>query len=93
MEQSTLETRLLSGRLDGELTCLYGAEHLEAARSRCAAVLSGFAKTFECLPEALFSAPRPHGAGRQPHRPPARPGPGRRGESGHLAAAAPTRAA
>ena len=57
MEQSTLETRLLSGRLDGELTCLYGAEHLEAARSRCAAVLSGFAKTFECLPEALFSAP------------------------------------
>ena len=57
MEQSTLETRLLSGQLDGELTCLCGAEHLEAARSRCAAVLSGFAKTFACLPEALFSAP------------------------------------
>ena len=57
MEQSTLETRLLSGELDGELTTLYGAERLEDARSRCAAVLSGFAKTFECLPEALFSAP------------------------------------
>ena len=47
MEQSTLETRLLSGELDGELTTLYGAERLEDARSRCAAVLSGFAKTFE----------------------------------------------
>ena len=57
MEQSPLETRLLSGELDGELTTLYGAERLEDARSRCAAVLSGFAKTFECLPEALFSAP------------------------------------
>ena len=57
MEQSTLETRLLSGELDGELTKLYGAERLEDARSRCAAVLGGFAKTFECLPEALFSAP------------------------------------
>ena len=57
MEQSTLETRLLSGELDGELTTLYGAERLEDARSRCAAVLSGFAKTFACLPEALFSAP------------------------------------
>ena len=37
MEQSTLETRLLSGELDGELTTLYGAERLEDARSRCAA--------------------------------------------------------
>ena len=36
---------------------LYGAEHMENARNRCGEILEGFAKTFECQPEALFSAP------------------------------------
>ena len=57
MEHKTLEERLRTGALDAQLTRLYGAEGLEAARSRCAAVISGFTKTFESLPEAFFSAP------------------------------------
>ena len=57
MEHETLETRLRAGALDAQLTRLYGAEGLEAARSRCASVISGFTKTFESLPEAFFSAP------------------------------------
>lgn len=57
MEHNTLEARLRSGALDAQLTQLYGAEGLEAARSRCAAVIAGFTKTFESLPEAFFSAP------------------------------------
>lgn len=57
MEPLTLETRLAQGALDETLTRLYGAGRLEEARARCAGVLSGFAKTFESLPEALFSAP------------------------------------
>lgn len=57
MEHNTLEARLRSGALDAQLTRLYGAEGLEAARSRCAAVIAGFTKTFESLPEAFFSAP------------------------------------
>lgn len=57
MESMTLETRLAQGALDETLARLYGAGRLEEARARCAGVLSGFAKTFESLPEALFSAP------------------------------------
>ena len=57
MESMTLETRLAQGALDETLARLYGANRLEEARARCAGVLSGFAKTFESLPEALFSAP------------------------------------
>lgn len=57
MEPLTLEIRLAQGALDDTLIRLYGANHLEAARARCAGVLSGFTKTFESLPEALFSAP------------------------------------
>lgn len=57
MEHNTLEARLRGGALDAQLTQLYGAEGLEAARSRCAAVIAGFTKTFESLPEAFFSAP------------------------------------
>lgn len=57
MEPLTLETRLAQGVFDETLARLYGANRLEEARARCAGVLSGFAKTFESLPEALFSAP------------------------------------
>ena len=57
MEHETLEARLRSGALDSQLTRLYGQEGLEAARSRCAALITGFTKTFESLPEAFFSAP------------------------------------
>lgn len=57
METMPLETRLAQGALDDALVRLYGANRLEEARARCAGVLSGFAKTFESLPEALFSAP------------------------------------
>nr|WP_325300516.1 galactokinase family protein [uncultured Dysosmobacter sp.] len=57
METMPLETRLVRGALDDALVRLYGANRLEEARARCAGVLSGFAKTFESLPEALFSAP------------------------------------
>lgn len=57
MEHETLEARLRSGALDSQLTRLYGQEGLEAARGRCAALITGFTKTFESLPEAFFSAP------------------------------------
>lgn len=57
MEAMTLETRLAQGAFDETLRRLYGAANLEDARARCAGVLSGFSKTFESLPEALFSAP------------------------------------
>ena len=39
------------------MTHLYGQEGAGDARARCAAVIAGFTKTFESLPEALFSAP------------------------------------
>lgn len=57
MEHLTLDARLQSGGLDETLSRLYGTERLTAARNRCAGVLAGFAKTFACPPEALFSAP------------------------------------
>ncbi|MEY8259277.1 galactokinase family protein [Oscillospiraceae bacterium 50-60] len=57
MEGQTLETRLRQGGLDEALERLYGAAKLESARSRCAGVLEGFAKTFGKEAEALFSAP------------------------------------
>ncbi len=57
MEHTTLEARLAAGEMDGRLTELYGADRCQAARERCAAVCAGFAKTFDCPPEALFSAP------------------------------------
>ena len=39
------------------LVRLYGEDHAENARARCAEALAGFVKTFESQPEALFSAP------------------------------------
>ena len=57
MEHSDLETRLRAGAFDETLARLYGKNRLEEARSRCGSVIAGFAKTFESLPEALFSAP------------------------------------
>ena len=57
MEHSDLEARLRAGTFDETLARLYGKNRLEEARSRCGTVISGFAKTFESLPEALFSAP------------------------------------
>jgi len=52
-----LKDRLASGALDAALIRLYGEKNLEKARSRCDAVIAGFTKTFDSLPEALFSAP------------------------------------
>ncbi len=57
MEPMTLENRLTRGELDETLARLYGPDRVEEARRRCEGVLSGFAKTFACPPEALFSAP------------------------------------
>ena len=57
MEGQTLTTRLRQGGLDKTLETLYGGLGLETARSRCAGVLEGFAKTFGKEAEALFSAP------------------------------------
>jgi galactokinase len=55
MEHKPLKTRLLDGDLDKALESLYG--DAEAARTRCAAVIDGFQKTFCCPPKALFCAP------------------------------------
>lgn len=52
----TLKNRLTEGGLDEALRTLYG-DSLESARSRCAGVLEGFAKTFGTEASALFSAP------------------------------------
>ena len=57
MEYSDLETRLQAGAFDEMLDRLYGKNRREEARDRCAAVMAGFAKTFESRAEALFSAP------------------------------------
>ena len=57
MEGQTLKMRLRQGGLDETLQSLYGTAQLEAARSRCAGVLEGFARTFGKEAEALFSAP------------------------------------
>ena len=57
MNHAPLETRLRDGALDETLVRLYGRDHLESARTRCAGVIAGFTKAFESLPEALFSAP------------------------------------
>ena len=57
MEYSDLETRLQAGAFDEMLDRLYGRNRREEARDRCAAVMAGFAKTFESRAEALFSAP------------------------------------
>ena len=52
-----LKDRLAQGALDEMLLRLYGAEHLTAARVRCAELLAGFEKTFSAPPTGLFSAP------------------------------------
>jgi galactokinase len=52
-----LETKLAQGALDDTLKRLYGESRLKDARTRCAAVLTGFTETFAREPEALFSAP------------------------------------
>ncbi|MDY3711563.1 MAG: galactokinase family protein [Agathobaculum sp.] len=52
-----LKDRLAQGALDEMLLRLYGAEHLTAARVRCAELLAGFEKTFSAPPAGLFSAP------------------------------------
>ena len=57
MEFIDLEKRIHEPAFEETLVRLYGAEHAEDARARCAEVLAGFAKTFESQPEALFSAP------------------------------------
>ena len=57
MEHFDLETRLQAGAFDETLARLYGKAHLEDSRSRCATFICGFTKTFESLPESLFSAP------------------------------------
>ena len=57
MEFIDLEKRIQEPVFEETLVRLYGAEHAEDARARCAEVLAGFAKTFESQPEALFSAP------------------------------------
>ena len=57
MEHLTLDARLNAGAFDAELTRLYGADHLQTAHERCMTVISGFTKTFESVPEQLFSAP------------------------------------
>ena len=57
MAPISLETRIQDPAFGEKLTRLYGAEGAEAARTRCAAAIAGFTKTFESLPEALFSAP------------------------------------
>ena len=57
MEPISLETRIQDPAFGEKLTHLYGQEGAGDARARCAAVIAGFTKTFESLPEALFSAP------------------------------------
>ena len=57
MEFIDLEKHIHTPAFEETLVRLYGAEHAEDARARCAEVLAGFAKTFESQPEALFSAP------------------------------------
>ncbi len=52
-----LAARLNAGEFDETLTRLYGAHHLKTARERCSTVISGFTRTFDSLPEHLFSAP------------------------------------
>jgi len=48
---------LAEGALDDALARLYGAGHLEDAKTRCAGVAAGFVKSFGGEAEALFSAP------------------------------------
>lgn len=57
MEPINLEARIQEPAFAEKLTRLYGKGGLTAARSRCAGAIAGFSKTFESLPEALFSAP------------------------------------
>ena len=57
MEPISLEKRIQDPAFGEKLTHLYGQEGAADARARCAAVIAGFTKTFESLPEALFSAP------------------------------------
>ena len=57
MEPISLEMRIQDPAFGEKLTHLYGQEGAGDARARCAAVIAGFTKTFESLPEALFSAP------------------------------------
>ena len=47
MEFIDLEKRIHEPVFEETLVRLYGAEHAEDARARCAEVLAGFAKTFE----------------------------------------------
>ena len=57
MEFIDLEKRIHEPVFEETLVRLYGEDHAENARARCAEVLAGFVKTFESQPEALFSAP------------------------------------
>ena len=57
MEFIDLEKRIHEPAFEETLVHLYGEDHAENARARCAEVLAGFVKTFESQPEALFSAP------------------------------------
>ena len=57
MEFIDLEKRIHEPAFEETLVRLYGEDHAENARARCAEVLAGFVKTFESQPEALFSAP------------------------------------
>ena len=52
-----LENRLRDGAMDEVLVRLYGKDRLDAAKSRCGAVIAGFTETFRSAPEAFFSAP------------------------------------
>ena len=57
MEFIDLEKCIHEPAFEETLVRLYGEDHAENARARCAEVLAGFVKTFESQPEALFSAP------------------------------------
>lgn len=57
MEEKDWRLQLESGGLDAALERLYGAEGLARAKKRCKRVAEGFAKTFDAVPTALFSAP------------------------------------
>ncbi|WP_295587555.1 galactokinase family protein [uncultured Oscillibacter sp.] len=53
----TLDERMAGAEFSARLTYLYGAEGAAAARARCEEAAAGFTKTFESVPETLFSAP------------------------------------
>ena len=52
MEFIDLEKCIHEPAFEETLVRLYGEDHAENARARCAEVLAGFVKTFESQPEA-----------------------------------------